>query len=210
MCDETRFWLLHVVLDYGYKFIYSLWEGEGFGGHQNPDQTLEKSENPKVKKPKPETAKLNKRLQWWWWWWWWRWWWWWFLPEQITLQLDWWRWVSCCPVLFDLMMTLQATETHSITMKNLALFRPKLCNSSSTNQIVRFVNYCVDVIEFSIRLKNWKDCHGMEILSRDSFLIPLMIEENRTKVFTVSLWVPLEQGLPQGYKGLIVINLCCN
>ena len=34
-----------------------------------------------------------------------------------------------------------------------------------------------------------------------------MIEENRAKFFTVSWWVPLEQGLPQGYKGLIVISL---
>ena len=33
-----------------------------------------------------------------------------------------------------------------------------------------------------------------------------MIEENRAKFFTVSLRVPLEQGLPQGYKGLIVIS----
>ena len=41
------------------------------------------------------------------------------------------------------MMALRAIEieTHSITMKNLALFRPKLRNSSSTNQIARFVNY---------------------------------------------------------------------
>ena len=48
----------------------------------------------------------------------------------------------------------------------------------------------------------------MEIRSRDSFIIPLMIEENRAKFFTVSLRVPLEQGLPQGCKGLIVISLC--
>ena len=46
----------------------------------------------------------------------------------------------------------------------------------------------------------------METRSRDSFIIPLMIEENRAKFFTVSLWVTLEQGLPQGYKGLIVIS----
>ena len=88
------------------------------------------------------------------------------------------------------MMALRAMETHSITLKNLALFRPKLRNSSSTNQIARFVNYyCygVNVIEFSIRLKNQKHSHGMEIRSRDSFIIPLMIEENRAKFFTVSL-----------------------
>ena len=34
-----------------------------------------------------------------------------------------------------------------------------------------------------------------------------MIEENRAKFFNVSLRVPLEQVLPQGYKGLIVISL---
>ena len=31
----------------------------------------------------------------------------------------------------------------------------------------------------------------MEIRSRDSFVIPLMIEENRAKFFTVPWWVPL-------------------
>ena len=59
----------------------------------------------------------------------------------------------------------------------------------STNQIARFVNYhClrVNVIEFSIRLKNLKHSHGIEIRSRDSFVIPLMIEENRVKFSTVS------------------------
>ena len=61
------------------------------------------------------------------------------------------------PVLFDLMMALQSIETHNITLKNLALFRPKLRDSYSTIQIARFVNYYfygVKVIEFSIRLKN--------------------------------------------------------
>ena len=88
------------------------------------------------------------------------------------------------------MMALRSRETHSITLKNLALFRPKLSNFFSTNQIARFVNYFCDgvkVIEFSIRLKNSKPSHGTEIRSRDSIIIPLMIEENRTKFFTVSL-----------------------
>ena len=60
-------------------------------------------------------------------------------------------WVSCFPVLFDLMMALQSIETHNVTLKNLALFRPKLRNSLSTDQIAGFVNYyCyrVNVIEF--------------------------------------------------------------
>ena len=50
-----------------------------------------------------------------------------------------------------------AIEAHHITLKSLALVRPKLRNSLSTNQIARFVNYyCYDVnvIEFSIRLTN--------------------------------------------------------
>ena len=87
------------------------------------------------------------------------------------------------------MMALRSRETHSITLKNLALFRPKLSNSSSNNQIARFVNYYCDgvkVIECSIRLKNRKHIHGTEIRSRDSILVPLMIEENRAKFFTVS------------------------
>ena len=52
---------------------------------------------------------------------------------------------------------LQSTETHDITLKNLALFRPKLRDSYSTNQSAGVVNYyCygVNVIELSIRLKN--------------------------------------------------------
>ena len=60
-------------------------------------------------------------------------------------------------MLFDLMIALRSTETQNITLKSLALFRPKLRNSSSTYQIARFVNYycCgVNVIEFWIRLKN--------------------------------------------------------
>ena len=75
------------------------------------------------------------------------------------------------------MMTLRSTETHNFTMKNLTLSRPKLRNSQSTNQIVRFLNYGVNVIEFSIRLKNWPA--GFGIRSRDSIIIPLMIPENR-------------------------------
>ena len=74
---------------------------------------------------------------------------------------------------------------------------PKLRDSWSTNQIVRFVNYyCygANVIEFSIGLKNWKRSHGIEIRSRDSIVIPLMIVENSASFFTVSLWVPVEQG----------------
>ena len=38
------------------------------------------------------------------------------------------------------MMALQSTETHNITLKNLALFRPKLRDFYSTSQIARFVN----------------------------------------------------------------------
>ena len=61
------------------------------------------------------------------------------------------------PVPFDLMMALLSTETHNITLKNLALFWTKLRDSYSTNQIARLVNYyCygVNVIELSIRWKN--------------------------------------------------------
>ena len=90
----------------------------------------------------------------------------------------------------NLMMALQSTETRNITLKNLALFRLKLCDSHSTNQIAIFVNYCcygVNVIKFSFRLKNLKHSHGIETRSRDSIMIPLMIEENWAMFFTVSL-----------------------
>ena len=95
----------------------------------------------------------------------------------------------CFPVLFDLKMALQSTETHNITLKSLALFRPKLCDSYRTNQIARFVSYycySVNVTEFSIRLKYCKHSHSIEIRSRDSIIMPLMIKENRAKFFTVS------------------------
>ena len=55
------------------------------------------------------------------------------------------------------MMEIQSTETDDITLKNPALFRLKLRNPNSSNQIARFVScYCygVNVIKFSIRLKN--------------------------------------------------------
>ena len=41
-------------------------------------------------------------------------------------------------------MALQSTETHNITMKNLALFRPKLRDSYSTNQMARRDDYVKD------------------------------------------------------------------
>ena len=47
----------------------------------------------------------------------------------------------------------------------------------------------------------------IKIRSHDSIIIPLMVEENRARFITVSLRVPFEQGLLQGYKGLIVISL---
>ena len=59
-------------------------------------------------------------------------------------------------MLFDLMIALQSKVTHDITLKNLALFRPKIRDSYSTNQIARFVN----VIEFSNRLINREKCRS--------------------------------------------------
>ena len=78
------------------------------------------------------------------------------------------------------MTALQSTETHNVTLENLALFRPKLRDSYSTNEIERSVKYycCgVNVIESSM----------IAIRSRDSIIIPLMTEENRARFFTVSL-----------------------
>ena len=88
------------------------------------------------------------------------------------------------------MMALRSTETLNIALKNLAPFRPKLRDSYSTYQIARFVNYyCCDVnvTELSIRLKNRKHSHGIEIRSRVSNIIQLMIAETRVSFFTVSL-----------------------
>ena len=85
---------------------------------------------------------------------------------------------------FDWMMALWSTETHNITLKNLALFRPKLRDSLSTNQIARFVNYyyyVVNVIEFSVQLKKLKHSHGIEIRSLDFIVISLMIAENKAR-----------------------------
>ena len=62
-----------------------------------------------------------------------------------------------CALLLDDMMALRAIETRSIILKAWPYLGPKVRNSSSTNHIARFVNYyCYDVnvIEFSIRLKN--------------------------------------------------------
>ena len=84
-----------------------------------------------------------------------------------------------------MMMALRTIETHSITLKNLALVRPKVCNSLSTNQIARFVNYyCygVNVIELSIRLKNGKHSHGIEI--RDSITIDDDAKDGGEEIFT--------------------------
>ena len=38
---------------------------------------------------------------------------------------------------FDFMMSLRSIEIHNITLKTLALFRPKLHDSYSSNQIAR-------------------------------------------------------------------------
>ena len=62
--------------------------------------------------------------------------------------------------------------------------------------------------ESSIRLKNGSSPMGFEIRSCDSIIILLMIAEIRVSFFTASLWVPVEEGLWRGYKGLIVIRSC--
>ena len=81
------------------------------------------------------------------------------------------------------MMALQAIETHSITLKNLALFRP-------TSQLLQYQSDC-EICELLLlrckcdrifdSIEELKHSYGMELRSRDSFIIPLMIEENRAK-----------------------------
>ena len=68
------------------------------------------------------------------------------------------------------MVAIQSTETHNITLKKLALFRPKLRDSYNTNQIARFLNYY---------------CYSVNVI-RDSIIIPLMIKENGARFYTVS------------------------
>ena len=88
------------------------------------------------------------------------------------------------------MMVLRSTEPHNITLKNLALFRPNVCDSLSANQIPKFMNYycyVLNVIEFSIRLKSLNHSRGIEIRSRDSIIVLLKIAENKANFFTVSL-----------------------
>ena len=56
-------------------------------------------------------------------------------------------------------------------------------------------------------IEKLKTFHEIEIRSLDAIIIPLLIAENRVSFSTVPLHVPVEQGLLQGYKGLIVISL---
>ena len=59
--------------------------------------------------------------------------------------------ISCFPVLFELMMALQSRETHSITLKNLALFSPKLF--VIPNAPIRLQDLAKNnAVEFSIRM----------------------------------------------------------
>ena len=44
------------------------------------------------------------------------------------------------------------------------------------------------------------------MIDSDSIIIPLMIAKNRASSFTVSLRVPVEQGFPQGYTGIVGID----
>ena len=73
-------------------------------------------------------------------------------------------------------MVLWSAGTHNITLRNLTLFRPRVP--------IR-LRVTANVIEFSIRLKNWKHSHGIEIRSRDSIIIPLMIAEKIESAFSL-------------------------
>ena len=66
-------------------------------------------------------------------------------------------------------------------------------------------SYDVQIQDISKRINNMPT--GFEIQSHDSIIILFMNAENRVSFFTVSLGVPVEQGVPQGYKRLIVIIL---
>ena len=88
------------------------------------------------------------------------------------------------------MMALQSKEEHNITQKTW----PYLGLNSAIPTVpikLRDLRCKCDRIFDSI-----EELNVIEIRSHDSIIIPLMIEENRTRFFTVSLRVPLEQGLP--------------
>ena len=54
----------------------------------------------------------------------------------------------------------------------------KFLGSQNYDEFVNYYCYGVNVIEFSIRMKNRKHSYGIEIRIRGSFIIPMMIAEN--------------------------------
>ena len=87
-------------------------------------------------------------------------------------------------------MVIPSIETHSITMKNLALFRPKLRNSSKYQsdceicELLLLRCKCARIFDWIEELKSHPR-DGTGIRSRNSIIIPLMIEEHRATFFTV-------------------------
>ena len=86
------------------------------------------------------------------------------------------------------MMVLQALETHSITLKNWPYLGPNHSISSITSQLLQSQSDCEICELLLLRCK----CDRIFDSTEDSGLrfeavIPLIIEENRAKFFTVSL-----------------------
>ena len=74
--------------------------------------------------------------------------------------------------------------TDVITLKNLALIRRQLRDSTSTNQIARLVNYFCHVVTFRFdgRVEN-----TLTGLRYEAVILPLMTAEHRACFFTVLL-----------------------
>ena len=82
------------------------------------------------------------------------------------------------------MMALCSTETHNITLKNLALYLGP--NFAIPTVQIRLRDFLLLLLRCKCdrifdSIEELKHSHGAEIRSRDSIIIPIMIEENRTK-----------------------------
>ena len=90
-------------------------------------------------------------------------------------------------------------------LKNLTLFRPQTLSFLGYQSDCELTYHCYSKCDTLFNL-----IEELIAFARDSRLEGFhhgLIAENRVSFFTVSLSVPVEQGLLQGYKALIIINL---
>ena len=112
-----------------------------------------------------------------------------------------WRWVSCSPVLSELIMLLRQEELTVLQCKTWPNLGP---NSAICRVLIRLLDFellllrCKWIKRFDWRIEH---SHRVDIRSRDSIIISLIISKNRAGLFAVSLWVPLKQGFTAGVQG---------